>query len=73
MIEAQAIAPAASLRAMPLHRSLRRQRPMLRLPPPATFGRAMPVAPPAGGWAADLRFFLTCYAAGFLFFLVMLS
>ena len=56
--------------------SLIRRRPRRLLPaPPSAHARPRPVAPPitAGGWADDLRFFATCYAAGLVFFLVMLS
>lgn len=43
---------------------------------PAPMPSAEPVAieePPVAGWADDLRFFAVCYAAGILFFLILLS
>ena len=49
----------------------RRPRPAL-LPPPSAF---LPIdaVDADSGWSDDLRFFLTCYAAGVVFFLIMLS
>jgi len=70
MIEAQTTNAVASLSAM----LVRRNRPLLRLAPPARIGLAVAMREaPRSGLAEDLRFFLTCYAAGFVFFLIMLS
>jgi hypothetical protein len=50
---------------------IRRRRPLL-LPPPSAYAPRIATTP-ASDWSADLRFFATCYAAGVLFFLIMLS
>lgn len=53
----------------------RRARPLL-LAPPSAYAPSRTIAaaePAASGWSDDLRFFLTCYAAGVAFFLIMLS
>ncbi len=53
---------------------IRRRRPLL-LPPPSAYASPRIAAAPASaaGWSDDLRFFATCYAAGVVFFLIMLS
>jgi hypothetical protein len=59
-----------------LSASLIRRRPLLLAPPSAYAtprAAAASPAPPAAGWSDDLRFFATCYAAGVVFFLIMLS
>ena len=66
MIEARP-APFATLRATV---AARRAKPILLLPAPEAFEAP---AAQAGDRFADLRFFATCYAAGLIFFLVMLS
>jgi len=65
MIEAPPLAPRATLTS-----ALVRRRSFGPMPP------AEPVTieePPVGGWADNLRFFAVCYAAGILFFLILLS
>ncbi len=53
---------------------IRRRRPSQLAPPAASAPHTVVAAPaPATGWPDDLRFFLTCYGAGLLFFLIMLS
>ncbi|MDB5736889.1 MAG: hypothetical protein JWO65_557 [Sphingomonas bacterium] len=70
MIQAQTLGDTTASLSSAL---VRRRRP-LRLAAPVRAN--LPVlyeAPVVSGWGEDLRFFLTCYAAGFVFFLVMLS
>jgi hypothetical protein len=54
----------------------RRSRPLLLAPPPVYAAPSL-VGPTiesvASGWQDDLRFFLGCYVAGLVFFLIMLS
>ncbi|WBO23445.1 hypothetical protein [Sphingomonas abietis] len=69
-----------TLSAPSLSATLVRRRRPLRLAPPAAYATmpalpAIPVddAPRWTNWREDVRFFLACYAAGFAFFLIMLS
>ena len=56
---------------------IRRRKPLLLAPP--AYHVAMPVetveeiAPRWSSWREDLRFFAGCYAAGLIFFFIMLS
>jgi hypothetical protein len=67
---------------------VRRKRPLMVAPPAAVpgpfeidyeleFAEAAPAAeaalPAPSRWGEDVRFFVTCYAVGLVFFLVMLS
>lgn len=68
----QAIRAQASLSS-----TLVRRRPLLFTPPTPAATR-LPAVYSArraawANWGEDLRFFLTCYAAGLAFFLIMLS
>jgi hypothetical protein len=71
-----------SLTALPLHPLMIQRRRPLRVAPPARAVAmlAMPalaaideIGGDARDWKDELSFFLACYAAGLLFFLVMLS
>lgn len=73
MIQPHRFAPALSLHPV----MVRRRRPLM-IAPPAGRARAVvadPFADSPGdtGWTDNLRFFCAAYAAGLLFFLIMLS
>jgi hypothetical protein len=68
MIEAPMIPAFASLTP-----AMVRRRPLVRLIEPMRGLIETGTAVTGSGWQADLRFFLTCYAAGLLFVVVMLS
>lgn len=73
MFQASRTLPEPSLSAA----LIRRRKPLLLAPPACRV--AMPIevaeetAPRWPGWREDLRFFAGCYAAGLIFFFVMLS
>jgi hypothetical protein len=73
MITASRTLSPASLDPAIIRRRVSRPRTLL-LAPPSAFLANPPAAPAAEpDWRDDLRFFLGCYVAGLVFFLIMLS
>ena len=69
-----ALSPAPS--TAPLHPAIirrRRPRPLLLAPPSAHGAAALASVIEPASWPSDLRFFVGCYVAGLVFFLIMLS
>jgi hypothetical protein len=78
------IQASRTLSARPLSKStlfsalVRRRKPLMLAPPSAYLRMPLQVAEPEEtanwpSWREDMRFFLGCYVAGVVFFLIMLS
>lgn len=79
MIQSSTIASQRTAAALSLQPMMVRRRRALRVAPPAGHVPVWPIdviveiEGETRNWKDDLSFFLACYAAGMLFFLVMLS